>query len=391
MHYNLLTPPEIVFGWGRRMELPPLAKPWGRHALVVPGSRTLVEHGTIAELTDLLREAGMQSTTAQPIRSEPTVQDVDRTVAFFRDQHDAPDAFVLAIGGGAALDLGKAVAAMLPNRQGGGVEDYLEGVGQGLTLSEPPLPVIALPTTAGTGSEATKNAVLSGTKNGAAYKKSLRDARLVPRVALVDPELTASLPPAQTAHSGLDALTQLIESYLSSRAQPVPQALALEGLSGLPQALIAAYEAGTNQAARERVAHAALLSGMALANSGLGLAHGVAAALGAECNVPHGLACAVMLPIALDVNREVAADHLARLGEVLAGRRFDQSAKAIDAAFQQVDTLLTRLHIPRRLSELGVTAQQIPALVKGSRGNSMNGNPRQLTDAELHALLEQHR
>jgi alcohol dehydrogenase class IV len=285
------------------------------------------------------------------------------------------------------MDLAKAACAMATNREGASVKDYLEGVGRGLQLREEPLPLLAIPTTAGTGSEATKNAVVSS--YAPAFKKSLRSDRMVPRVALVDPELTVSVPSTTTAYTGMDAITQLIESYISSKARPLPRALALQGLELAAPAIERAVRDGGDRDARERMAHAALLSGLALANSGLGLAHGVAAALGVHCRVAHGLACAVMLPVALRVNRETRLREMARLGEAACARTFPSAGAAAAALIDRVDELCAAVAIPRRLRDIGVRREDIPALVTSSRGASMSGNPRQLPDEELARLLEE--
>ena len=314
--YEFLAP-RVVFGWGRRREAGRLAATLGRRAIVVCGSRTLEASGALAEIRAALREADVESELLGTVSREPLVDDVDATVSALLDTGVREGDFVLAVGGGSAIDLAKAVAALATNRRGESVRDYLEGVGRGVTIDRPPLPVMALPTTAGTGSEATKNAVVSSLDPP--FKKSLRADLMLPRAVLIDPELHVSVPPRVTAHTGMDAVTQLIESYVSRRARPIPQALCLQGLEGALPALVEAVRDGASRPARERLAHAALLSGMALANSGLGLAHGVAAALGVHCDVPHGLACAVMLPAAMRVNREVGAADLARLATLRTG------------------------------------------------------------------------
>ena len=293
---------------------------------------------------------------------------------------------VIGIGGGSAIDLAKAVAALATNRHGHSVKDFLEGVGQGLKIETPPLPVLAVPTTAGTGSEATKNSVISS--NDPPFKKSLRSELMVPRIVLIDPELTVDLPPNVTAQTGMDAITQLIESYLSRRAQPIPQALAESGLQLALRSIERAVAEGTNREARESLAYAAYLSGIALANSGLGLAHGVAAALGIHCHVPHGLACAVMLPAALRVNRDVRLPEMARLSRLESAQPAIDEGPSADRFIARIEDLTKRIGIPSRLSEIGVQFDQIPALVKGSRGNSMDGNPRAVSDEELTRLLE---
>ncbi len=286
-NYDFLAPRRIVFGWGRWREVGTLAAGLGRRAWIVVGSRSLESAGVIMELHDVLRSHGVKPVVLAHARGEPTVAEVDEAVARLRSLGAATGDLVLAFGGGSAIDLGKALAALATNSEGESVQDYLEGVGRGLKLTVRPLPVIALPTTAGTGSEATKNAVIS--VESPRVKKSLRSDGLVPKIVVIDPELAVGLPPTTTAHTGMDAITQLIESYISKRARPIPQALAAHGLQLALPAIVEAVENGQSRPAREAMAHAALLSGMALANSGLGLAHGVAAALGVHCNVPHGL------------------------------------------------------------------------------------------------------
>jgi alcohol dehydrogenase class IV len=381
LSYEFFAPGRIVFGWGRRAETGTLAASLGRRAFIVCGSRTLFATGVFDELTQFLDEAGVQSVQLATVSREPEVDDVDAVVNSLRE-HDAGDGdLLLAVGGGSAIDLAKAAAALATNRHGESVVDFLEGVGRGLKIERPPLPLMAMPTTSGTGSEATKNAVISS--YDPPFKKSLRSEMLVPNIVLVDPELSVSVPATVTAHTGMDAITQLIESYISNRAQPIPQALCISGLKLAVPSIVAAVEEGQLRGPRENMAHASLLSGMALANSGLGMAHGVAAALGVHCRVPHGLACAVMLPVAMRVNREVRTRELAELGRLFTGETLTDDADAADAAIETIETIGRRIGIPTRLSEIGVQAEQLPALVTSSRGNSMSGNPRELSDTEL--------
>jgi alcohol dehydrogenase class IV len=186
----------------------------------------------------------------------------------------------------------------------------------------------------------------------------------------------------------MDAITQLIESYVSRKSQPIPRALAVQGLKMAAPAIVEAVEDGSSQPAREAMAHAALLSGMALANAGLGMAHGVAAALGTHCRVPHGAACALLLPAAIRANREVAQADFARLAHLLLGRSFPNPAAATDAFLAEIERLCDRVGVARRLGPMGVTREQIPLLVRSSRGTSMSANPREISDAELTAILE---
>jgi alcohol dehydrogenase class IV len=385
--YDFFAPPRILFGWGRRSEIGSLAATLGRRALVVSGSQTLQHSGTLDALLDSLRAAAVEPLHVAATAHEPEVCDVDALTAKLAELNAGPGDVLIAIGGGSAIDLAKAVSAMATNRESTTVADYLEGVGKGLKLRHDPLPLIAVPTTAGTGSEATKNAVISS--YDPPFKKSLRADAMVPRIVLVDPELAVSVPPDVTAHTGMDAITQLIESYISRRAKPIPRALAIQGLQLALPALPQAVQDGTNRAAREAMAHAALLSGIALANSGLGMAHGVAAALGAECKVRHGLACAVMLPAALRANRATSEADLATLARAVgAASTTDNDAIAADRFIHAIENLAATINIPSRLGQLGVDRKQIPALVSGSKGNSMSGNPRDIGDAELTEILE---
>jgi len=386
--YDFVAPRRIVFGWGRRREVGELARTLGHRAFVICGSRTLAGRGLLEEITEAIRSEGVEPVPTDTISREPEVDDVDRVAALVRKQGVSPGDFILAVGGGAAIDLAKAVAAMATNDQSPTVKDYLEGVGRGLRIVREPLPVLAVPTTAGTGCEATKNAVISS--YDPPFKKSLRDNRITPQIALVDPELTVSVPPHITAASGMDAITQLFESYISRKAQPIPKALAMQGLRlGIP-AIAEAVRDGSSREAREKMAHAALLSGMCLANSGLGMAHGVAPALGVHCRVPHGAACALMLPVALRVNAEVRGAELARLSRVLLGERAPtEPQKAVQVLIAEVERLCETVGVPRRLADLGIGREKIPALVASSRGSSMSGNPRDLSDEELTQILEE--
>ena len=396
--YDFFAPNRIIFGWGRRAEIGAIARSLGIRAFLVSGSRTLDSNGTIDELCRFMKSAGVAVERLATQTREPEVGDVDATVAQLRQIGVQDGDLVIAIGGGSSIDLAKAVAALATNPHGESVRDFLEGVGRGLKIEQPPLRLLAIPTTSGTGTEATKNAVISS--YDPPFKKSLRSDLMVPKVVLVDPELTLSLPRAITAHTGMDAITQLIESLISRRAKPIPRALCWQGLEvALPAMFQLSRDLG-DRAAREAMSHAALSSGIALANSGLGFAHGVAAALGVHAKVPHGLACAVMLPAALELNCNVAQTDLAELGRKsaiwLRNERdvpsLADSASDDEAAHHfiaVIRTLNKQFDVPQRLEQLGVHRDQIPALVKGSRGNSMDGNPCDVSDDKLQAILEQ--
>src|SRR5688572_10188261 len=264
MRFEFATASRVVFGQGALAEVGPLARAFGRHALVVTGGNS----ARAQPLCERLRSAGIEWTLTSIVH-EPTTNDVVNAVG---DARSARCDFVIGYGGGAALDAAKAIAALLTND--GDLLDYLEVIGRAQPLTQASAPCIAIPTTAGTGSEVTRNAVLASTAHR--VKVSLRSAHMLPRLALVDPELTYSLPPATTATTGLDALTQLIEPYVSARSNPVTDALCVDGIRRAARSLRLAVEEGGNPSAREDMALASLFGGLALANAGLGAVHGFA-------------------------------------------------------------------------------------------------------------------
>jgi alcohol dehydrogenase class IV len=381
MDYRFFSPQEIRFGWGTRREAGSLAAKLGRRAWIVLGSRRLGDSEFFREILDSLKQAGVAAEVVGTISHEPEVADVDQITEKLLHRGAGDGDLILAIGGGSAIDLGKAVAAMVTNREGDSVCDYLEGVGKGFAVTTPPLPTLAMPTTSGTGAEVTKNAVISS--YDPAFKKSLRSDSMIPKIVLVDPELTVTLPRDVTKYSGMDALTQCIESYISRRATPFSRMLAKAGADAAIFSLEMAVNVPDSREAREKMAHAAMLSGFALANSGLGIAHGVAAALGVHCRVPHGLACAVMLPVAIEVNRRTSQQQLL---ELVQGWGFPDT-DPVGNMMAYIDELSENLGIPRQLSQLGVTREQLPAIVKSSYGNSMSGNPRDISEEELSGIL----
>ena len=385
MNYDFSSPAKIIFGWGRLDELPRLAAGLGNRVFLISGSATLECLGVMAKVRDQLSRLAVESHLFRAANHEPNVADVDTLVASLLQRVPTERDVVVAIGGGSAIDLAKAAAALVTNRHGTSVVEFLEGVGSGLQITNRPLTLIAVPTTSGTGAEATKNAVISS--ETPAFKKSLRSDLMMPKVVLVDPELTVSLPAQITAYTGMDAVTQLIESYVSRRATTMTKSLAIAGLKLAIPALPVVVRDGTSREHREAMSHAALVSGLALANSGLGLAHGVAAALGVHCRVPHGLACAVMLPTAMRVNQQVSERQFAEL-ERLFDRSHANDADSATAFVRRIEALCQTIGIPARLRDLGVKEDQFPALIASSRGNSMNGNPRDVTDGELQEIFD---
>jgi alcohol dehydrogenase class IV len=381
MRFEFATAQRVIFGPGSLAEVGPLARETGRRALVVTGRAI----GRAERLLALLREAGV-ATEVFAVAGEPEVETVRAGVALAKREHCD---LVIGFGGGAALDAGKAIAAMLTNS--GDVQDYLESVGQGRVLTDRSAPFIAIPTTAGTGSEATRNAVLTSPEQR--VKVSLRSPLMLPTVALVDPELTYDLPPAITAATGMDALAQSIEPFVCSRANPVTDALCVEGIGRAARSLRAAFSDGSDQAAREDMAVASLFGGMALANAGLGAVHGLAGPIGGMFpGAAHGAVCAALLPHVVAANlaalrsREPSSgvlDRYKQVATVLTGRR----GATADAGVEWLRGLVVDLGIPR-LAHYGITLADVPELVERAAGaSSMRANPVALTSAELSAVL----
>jgi len=381
--------PRIVFGAGTLARVPALAAQYGRRALLVTGAHSFVHSPHHGMLLDGLRQAGMDWESFV-VAGEPSPQLVDEAAARFRA---ANVEVVIGIGGGSVLDAAKAIAGLLriPNP----VLDFLEGVGPELPYSGPAVPFIAAPTTAGTGSEATRNAVLS-VQGAQGFKKSFRHEKLVPEYAVLDPSLLASCPAALIAANGMDAFTQLLESYVSLKANPFTDALALSGIRLVRDSLFAWYEQTPEvPQARGAMLYAALLSGIALAQAGLGSVHGLASPLGAFFPIPHGVACGTLVASCTAINVRALRERApgspalakyAHVGKVLARTmRLDD-----DAGLERlVDTLADwtrRLELPR-LSGYGMNVADIPRVVAHSRGSSMKTNPLVLTDGEVAESL----
>jgi len=287
------APGKIIFGPGGLSQVGVEAKRLGIKILVVLGRSAMRKSGALDRLIHLLEDNNLEYIIYENIPSDPTAETVDTGASLARKEICN---LVIALGGGSVLDAGKAISAMATNE--GSVADYQEIEGKGRKLKTKPLPFIAIPTTSGTGSEATSNAVITNTK--LALKKSIRDFSLIPEVALVDPELTLSLPPLTTAICGGDALTQCIESYLGKKSQEITDALALHAIELIGKSLVKAVKDGKNLEARKDMAMAALLSGLCLSNSGLGAAHALSHPLGVYYKIPHGLSCAVLLPYVIE-------------------------------------------------------------------------------------------
>jgi alcohol dehydrogenase class IV len=377
--FEFATPTRIIFGEGRVDEVPKLAAGMGSRALVVEGAS-----GRAEPLANRLREQRIPVTMLR-VAFEPTVSLVEQSAARARSERCD---VVIALGGGSVIDTGKAIAALLTNDAP--LRDYLEVIGKARPLTDRSAPLIAIPTTAGTGAEVTRNAVLMAEEER--VKVSLRSALMLPAVALIDPELTYSLPPEVTASTGLDALTQCIEPFVSPNANPLSDAVAREGVRRAAGALRRAFHDGTDVAARRDMAVASVCGGLALANAKLGAVHGFAAPLGGMFPIAHGTACARLLPLVAAINvralraRVPSSPALGRYDEVARILTGHHAATAEDAA-AWLEDLVGELGVPK-LSAYGVRDEDVPRVVAAARqASSMKGNPITLTDDELAEAL----
>jgi len=375
MRFEFSTAARVIFGEGTAASLPELARTFGAHPLLVTGAST--------DRTAAVAAALSAETFA--VAGEPTVDLVREGAGRARN---ARCDVVVSIGGGSVIDAGKAIAAIATN--GGEPLDFLEGVGQGRAIAIAPLPLIAAPTTAGTGSEVTRNAVLGSPEHG--VKASMRSPLMLPRVALIDPELTYGLPPAITASTGLDALTQLIEPYVSVRANPLADSLCVAGMVQVARALRRAYRDGADHAARRDMALASLFGGLALANAGLGVVHGFAAPLGGSWKAPHGALCAALLPHGMAANVAAlrarapghpALERYASIARLLTGR----NEATPEDGIQWVRALCADLKVPS-LRAWGITEADLPEVAeKASRASSTQANPLPLSADELREMV----
>jgi alcohol dehydrogenase class IV len=382
MNFEFATARHIIFGPGKLSELPALAGKAGQRAALVTGSSA----ERIRPVFQILKKSGVNP-VAFSITGEPTT---DRIAGLARQAREQECDFVIAFGGGSVIDAGKAIAALLTNTRD--LMDYLEVIGKGDPLSEEPAPCIAIPTTAGTGAEVTRNAVLLSPEHR--VKVSMRHPGMLPTVALVDPELTVSVPPEITASTGLDAFTQLLEAFVSLKANPLTDGICREGLKRIANSIYRAYTHGHDLAARTDMAFGSLCGGLALANAGLGAVHGFAGPIGGMFSAPHGMVCASLLPAVVETNygaltqREPDNPALEKYNEAACIVLKNSTAK-IEDAFERLKGISIQMFVPG-LEDYGVLKSDFPALVeKAKQASSMKGNPIRLTDAELMNILEE--
>jgi len=379
MNFEFATAARLIFGQGSIRQLADLSQTFGSRVFIVTGKDSSRTTAALQQLT----ESGRQLTHFS-ILAEPTLEEI-RLGASIAQKTQAQ--LVIGIGGGSAIDAGKAIAAIA--QQPEDIMHYLEVIGKGQPLTAAPLPYIAIPTTAGTGAEVTRNAVLSSTEHG--VKVSLRHAAMLPQIALVDPELALHCPPHITATSGMDALTQCLEAYVSCRAQPMTDALCRDGIQRAVRSLELVVSQGHSLPAREDMALAALFSGIALANAGLGAVHGFASPIGGQFRAPHGAICAALLAPVWESNLEAVR----RIGSPETAARFQSAAALLtqdpaaepEAALPYLRALTQRLNIPK-LHTWGIKEEHLADIAtKAAQASSMKGNPVPLTHSALiHAL-----
>ena len=380
MKFEFATASRIIFGQGTVEEVAPMASKMGNCALLVTG-RNVERAGP---LSGSLKNTGMKIVTFS-VSDEPTIELTIEGVELARQ--NASD-IVIGIGGGSVIDTAKAIAALLTNS--GDITDYLEVIGRGKPLSRPSAPCIAIPTTAGTGAEVTKNAVLTSQEHK--VKVSLRSPTMLPDLAIVDPELTYSMPPSLTASTGLDALTQVLEPFVSVKSNPLTDTICIEGLKRAARSLHRAFKDGSDTRAREDMAIVSLFGGLTLANSKLGAVHGIAGPMGGMFPVPHGVICARLLPFVVEVNvralqRHNSQQYLLRYDQVAQVLTGKSNAKA-EEGIARIHDLCDALDIPG-LSDFGITEDHFPDLIaRSKKASSMKGNPVNLTDEELTEILQ---
>ena len=368
--FTLMYPTKIIFGRGTLEQLGPEVKCWGEKALLVTGKSAIRKSGILDKIAAAMKSARIEFSLFDRVEHDPSLKTVDEGVKFLQEEKCD---IVVGLGGGSTLDVAKAIASLA--RQPGTVWEYHSGK----EIKKEGLPFIALPTTAGTGAEITNNSVL--TDRNKVIKKSIRSPFMIAKVALIDPELTLSLPAQITAYTGMDAFTQALESYVSKTSNPVSDSLALRAVEIIYHSLPGAVQNGGNIEVRERMALGSLLSGMAFSNSGLGAVHGLAHPIGARFNVPHGLACAVLLPYIIGFNLRTKRDKFKQIAEKIGIRNVENLPSA-------VKKLLEKVNLPLDFKSYRITEADFPDIIAESRSNSMSKNPREVSDEDLREILK---
>jgi len=390
--FQLSPLPQIIFGDGVINQVPANIEKFGQKALIVTGAKSFCGSSNWTTLQIELKKLNIEFEIFH-VSDEPSTKLIDQAVTQFKTESIE---VVVGIGGGSVLDAAKAIAGLLPF--GNSILDHLEGVGAGIEYTGPALPFIAVPTTAGTGSEATKNAVISE-RGSKGYKKSFRHETLVPKIAIVDPGLLSSCSALQIAANGMDAFTQLIESYVSTKANDFTDALALDGIKSVIDGFIFAWQGGNSKQAifgRNKMAYASLISGITLAQVGLGSVHGLASPLGAFFPIPHGIVCGTLLAeatyenIAAMKSRDAensALKKYALIGRMISNDDALTQDESLNALVRVLNEWTELLKLPT-LSKYGIKKEDFTKIISESRGSSMQTNPIVLLDSEIEAILE---
>ena len=367
-------PPEIYFGGGEGKKTGELVKRWGEKALLVTGKKSMQETGILEEILKSLERAGVQCSIFDQVEPEPSLETVDRGLDLaYRERCD----FVISLGGGSAQDCGKAIAGLCGNSHT--VLPYFEGK----VLSSPGIPWIAVPTTAGTGSEMTTNAVLTDYRTK--LKKSFRSPYLLAKLVIIDPLYTRFMSPYLTATS-VDALVQALEAYVSQEVNPVSEVLAEEAIELLWKYLPQAVKEGQNLNYRKQVAKGSMISAMAFANSASGPAHGLSHIVGPEFSVVHGEACGIFFPRVVEFNREVLKDRYEKIARIV---EIEGEEDLIDKFIEAFLNLMKEIGLRTSLGELGIKEDMLQGIVKEERiGRNLRENPRPMGEEEIYTLLK---
>ncbi len=374
--FTLELPEGIYFGNGVRIKLKDLIQQYGNTVLVLIGRNSLRKSGYLDQFKDILKNKNAIFYSCE--YDEPSIQSINNIIKY--SENISPD-LLIGIGGGSVLDTAKAVSGLI--HQNNSTVDYLEGIGKGIKIIKKVLPWIAIPTTSGTGTEVTKNAVIcTSNKNGkVGFKKSIRSHFIIADYAIIDPELTHNLSLYQTGISGMDALSQLLESYLSKKSNIFTESLIKDAFPKMMNSLKILASDLNNIRARENAAYGSLISGIALANSGLGAVHGFASGMGGMYKIPHGLICASFLIPVLEANLSVVKTRLIELLALYNYSSFEQFKK-------EVNELLKMYEIENRIKKFKISEKEFSIIIKHSKGSSMSGNPLELTEKEQKEILK---
>ena len=369
--FELRYPTRSIFGRGVFERLGEEAAAFGKKALLVTGRRAMKEAGTLDKAVELMRDNGVEVAVFSEVEPEPSTETVDRAVRLIREEGCQ---LVVGLGGGSAIDVAKAAACLAVHE--GSTSEYLAGERK---IEREGLPFIAIPTTAGTGAESTNNSVLIDKSRG--IKKSIRSPLMLAKLSIVDPLLTVTMPPRVTAASGMDALTQAIESYVSLASNPVSDALAIRAIGYISRYLPKAYENGGDLEAREMVMLGSFMTGLSFSNASLGAVHGLAHPIGAHFGIPHGVACAILLPHVMRFNLGVRREKYAEIAAAMGAE--PKAEKAVE----KVEELLETLNIPKGLSHFGVKKEDLEKVVRDAGGRSLSNNPRPASEEDLLNIL----